>query len=146
MSKHWMSEIKSLGQLRDELRLKAHLLRADLKAEMDRLETQWQRLDREIQPVKDAAAESAKELGESTKQLLKSLQHGYERIGTRCAVPPDGGAGARRPAATGSPDGRHAPRGLTAGGRAPALLRRRGRNACGAQPDMGVRTPHRSDP
>jgi hypothetical protein len=80
MSKHWMSEIKSLGQLRDELRLKAHLLRADLRAEMDRLETEWQRLNREIEPVKDAAAESAKELGASTKQLLKSLRHGYERI------------------------------------------------------------------
>ena len=77
---HWMSEIKSLGQLRDELRLKAHLLRADLKGDMERLETQWQRLNRELEPVKDAAAESAKELGSSTKQLFTSLRHGYERI------------------------------------------------------------------
>jgi hypothetical protein len=77
---HWISEVKSLGQLRDELRLKAHLLRADLRAEVDRLEDGWQRLNREIQPVKDAAAESAKELGSSTKQLLRSLRHAYERI------------------------------------------------------------------
>ena len=77
---HWMSEIKSLGQLRDEIRLKAHLLRADLKDEVDRLETAWQRLNRELQPVKGAAAESAKELGSSTRQLLVSVRHGYERI------------------------------------------------------------------
>jgi hypothetical protein len=75
-----MTEIKSLGQLRDELRLKAHLLRADLRGEMHRLETEWQRLNHQLEPLKGAAAESAKELSASTKQLFKSLRYGYERI------------------------------------------------------------------
>jgi hypothetical protein len=77
---HWMTEVKSLGQLRDEIRLKAHLLRADLRAEMNRLETEWQRLNRDLEPLKNAAAESAKELSFSTKQLFGSLRRGYERI------------------------------------------------------------------
>jgi hypothetical protein len=77
---HWMREIKSLAQLRDEIRLKAHLLRADLRDEFNRLETEWQRLNRELEPLKDAAAESAKELSFSTRQVFRSLRHGYERI------------------------------------------------------------------
>jgi hypothetical protein len=75
-----MNDVESVRQMRDELRLKAHLLRADLRDQLDRLEHEFKRLEHELKPVGDAVGTTAKELGASTLELLKTVRAGYVRI------------------------------------------------------------------
>jgi len=77
---HWMNDVTSVRQMRDELRLKASLLRADLRDQLDRLEVQWREVERDLRPVGEAVDASAKELGASARDLLKTVQAGYARI------------------------------------------------------------------
>ena len=77
---HWMNDVTSVRQMRDELRLKGSLLRADLRDQFDRLEHEFKKLENELRPVGDAVETSAKELGASTRELLKTLGAGYGRI------------------------------------------------------------------
>jgi hypothetical protein len=77
---HWMNDVSSLRQIRDELLLKAHLLRADLRDQLDRLEHDFKTLERDLRPVGDAVGTTVKELDTSTRSLLKTLRAGYERV------------------------------------------------------------------
>ena len=77
---HWMNEVSSVRQLRDEMRLKAHLLRSDLRAELDHLETQWERFERDLAPVRAAVGTTAHEVGATTRDLFHTLRLGYSRI------------------------------------------------------------------
>jgi hypothetical protein len=77
---HWMNDVKSIEQMRDELRLKAKLLKADLHDQWERLEKQWHHLEHDLQPVREAVGTTAKELGGSTKELLETVRAGYARI------------------------------------------------------------------
>jgi len=76
----WMTEVESIEQLRDELRVKAALLRADLRDELATLEKQWANVEREIAPVRDAVGTTVREVGASTTALLRTLRAGYERV------------------------------------------------------------------
>lgn len=76
----WMNDVSSVRQIRDELLLKAHLLRADLRDQLDRLEHDFKKLENDLRPVGDAVGKTAKELDASTRNLLKTLRAGYERI------------------------------------------------------------------
>lgn len=76
----WMSDVKNLDQLRDELKLKAHLLKAELQDQWSDLEKKWEELSGHMQPVKTAAGESAKDVGSAVESLVAALKKGYERI------------------------------------------------------------------
>jgi hypothetical protein len=76
----WMNEVGSIRQMRDELQLKAHLLRADLRGELERLEHDLVRLERDLHPIGTAIGTTAKELANETQVLLKDVQAGYVRI------------------------------------------------------------------
>jgi hypothetical protein len=77
---HWMNDVTSVRQMRDELRLKAGLLRADLRDQLDRLEHEFTKLERDLRPVGSAVETTVKELDASTRELLKRLVAGYGRI------------------------------------------------------------------
>jgi ribosomal protein L32E len=72
--------IEGLEQLRDELRVKAHLFKADLKDEWQKAEKNWQRLNGELSPTKLAAKQSAEEVKEATVRLFDTAKRAYERI------------------------------------------------------------------
>jgi vacuolar-type H+-ATPase subunit E/Vma4 len=74
------SEIEKLEQLRDELRVKAHLFKADAKAEFSELEKKLQKLRRDAAPVKRAAEKSATEVSDATKLLYDTVKDGFARI------------------------------------------------------------------
>jgi len=77
---HWMSDVTSVRQMRDELRLKAHLLRADVRDQVERLEREFARIEHELRPVGEAVEASAKEIDASTRELLKTVRDGYARV------------------------------------------------------------------
>lgn len=76
----WMNDVKNLEQLRDELKLKAHLLATELKDQWRDLEKKWEELGNELGPVRQAAGESAQELGSAAQGLMAALKKGYQRI------------------------------------------------------------------
>jgi hypothetical protein len=75
-----MNDVTTVRQMRDELRLKASLLRADLRDQLERLEHDFTALERELKPIGHAVGDTAKELSSSALELLKTLGAGYARI------------------------------------------------------------------
>ena len=73
-------DIKSVEQLRDEIKVQAHLLKAEAKSEFEKMEKDWKVIKREIFPVRLAAQRSKVEIKKSTRELLHSLKSSYERM------------------------------------------------------------------
>ncbi len=69
-----------LAQTRDELRLKAHLMRADVRDEWITLEEKWGRFEARLHPLRDAAEEVGEEVWKKTKALGREIGKGYEKI------------------------------------------------------------------
>ena len=73
-------ELDVLTQLRDELRVKASLAKADAKAELDRLEGTWLRVQDEMKRVGEHSKESVHEVGGVARKLVDELKLHYEQI------------------------------------------------------------------
>ena len=73
-------EIKNLEQFRDELKLQAHLFKADVKDEWNRVERDMRKLKNQLAPVRRAAKKSAADLGTAARLLFRTVKDGYERI------------------------------------------------------------------
>jgi F0F1-type ATP synthase membrane subunit b/b' len=76
------SEIEKLEQMLDELRVQAHLLKADTKKELTALEKKFQKLRRDVStnPVKRAATKSATDVTDATRLLLDTVKDGFSEI------------------------------------------------------------------
>jgi multidrug resistance efflux pump len=73
-------ELDLLGQAREELKLKAHLAKAEAKTEFDRLESTWLRVQDEIKRIGEHSKESAQEVEATARKLLGELKTHYTRI------------------------------------------------------------------
>jgi hypothetical protein len=76
-------EFDALKTIRDELKLKAHLAKADVKDELNRLETRWQRVEEELRRTSSQVKQPLAELGQDTKELVEELKKGYDSIRQR---------------------------------------------------------------
>lgn len=74
------NELKTLEQLRDELKLQAHLFKAEMKKEWEKLEKDMAKLRTDMAPVTKAAKESADDIAGASRLLFKTVRKGYERI------------------------------------------------------------------
>jgi len=72
--------LAQLRQERDELRVRAHLLKAELKQEWDEVERKWDQVEFRLGKVGDSARESAGEIGAATDQLGEEIANAYRRI------------------------------------------------------------------
>lgn len=73
-------EVEKLEQMRDELRLQAHLFKADMKDEWEGLEKKFEGLKKDLRPVQRAAGETLDEVGEATGLLIDSVFDGFKRL------------------------------------------------------------------
>jgi hypothetical protein len=73
-------EVERLEQLRDELRVQAHLFKADLKSEYEDLEDKYEELRRDAHPVRRAAEETVEEVSDATRLLFDTVMDGFKRI------------------------------------------------------------------
>jgi hypothetical protein len=73
-------EFEALATIRDELKLKAHLAKADMKDELNRLEKRWLKLEEELRRGTGHMKEPLEELNASAKELVDELKRGYENI------------------------------------------------------------------
>ncbi len=66
--------------MRDELRLQAHLFKADMKDEWQELEKKTARIRHTLRPVQKAAEETLEDVGEATGLLIDSVFDGFKRL------------------------------------------------------------------
>lgn len=74
------NELRALETVRDELKLKLHLAKADAKSEWEKLEHTYQRIQEQLQMTRNGAEQPLKEIGASFKTLCSELLNGYARI------------------------------------------------------------------
>jgi predicted nucleic acid-binding Zn-ribbon protein len=75
--------IEKLRQERDELQLKMHLGKAELKEEWEALERKWEQLEGRVAGVRDEAREAGREVGAAFGLLTDELTEAYRRIRAR---------------------------------------------------------------
>ena len=72
--------MEKLRQERDELRLKMHLGKAELKEEWETLERKWEHLEGRMAGVAGEAREASREVGAAFGVLADELGEAYRRI------------------------------------------------------------------
>lgn len=72
--------ISTLKQERDELALKIHLAGAEAKQEWEGLRGKLDQLLADCDPAKQAAAETAGNVGEAMKLVANEIREGFQRI------------------------------------------------------------------
>jgi len=73
-------ELERLEQMRDELRLQAHLFRADMKDEWKAVEERIEKLRKDLHPVRDAAETTLDDVSDATRMLFDSVRDGMKRL------------------------------------------------------------------
>ncbi len=71
---------EAVEQLRDEIKLKAHLGKAEAREELDKLDKKWDAFVADSKPVTDEAGNMAKNVGTALGLAAEELKEGYERI------------------------------------------------------------------
>jgi len=69
-----------IEQLRDEIKLKAHLGKADAKVELEKLEKEWHTFQAKCKPFTDEVDKTADNAGKALGVAADELKAGYERI------------------------------------------------------------------
>ncbi len=72
--------IAKLRQQRDELKLQAHLMKADAKDEWREVEDQWQKLENRFQRAQAAGAEAGDDVAEGLRTLGGKIQEGFDKV------------------------------------------------------------------
>ena len=71
---------QDLAQVRDELRLQAHLGKTEMRDELEALEPKWHELRMKLEKAEDATIETGEYVGAAVRLLMDELRDGYERI------------------------------------------------------------------
>jgi DNA repair exonuclease SbcCD ATPase subunit len=74
---------EKLKAQRDEMRVQAHLARAEFHDEWQELEKKWQKAEQNFDRLQDQAVETTAEMQRSTKVVMEELASAYERIRQR---------------------------------------------------------------
>ncbi len=72
--------VAQLRQERDELRVRAHLLKAEVKQEWDDVERKWEQIEFRLEKAGTGARESAGDIGAALAQLGEEIANAYRRI------------------------------------------------------------------
>jgi hypothetical protein len=79
--KDWVKqEITELKRIRDELRVKAHLGKAEARDRWQSLERSYAALESKVQRASRAADAPLRELESDLRKLAKDLREGYRQI------------------------------------------------------------------
>jgi isocitrate lyase len=71
---------QKLAQMRDELKLKIHLAKADAQDEWRILEAKWLHLLGKLDRIEGVTADAAGDVGKAVHKLLEELSEGYDRL------------------------------------------------------------------
>jgi len=76
-------EVEKLRTLRDELRVKAELGRAELRDRFEELEKRWHQLEGRLKVAREGAREDSKNVREAARLLASELRESYEHLRKR---------------------------------------------------------------
>ena len=80
-SKTGLDNLKSsIEQLRDEIKLKAHLGKAEAKEELESLEKKWDSFLADYKPLTEEAGKTAENAGAALALAAEEIKAGYKRI------------------------------------------------------------------
>jgi len=74
------AELEALRRVRDELRLQAHLAKAEARGLWDDLELKFRDAESKVKLVLHEAEGPAEDLAEAASELLRDLREGYRRL------------------------------------------------------------------
>jgi len=69
-----------LAQQREELNVKLHLAKAEVRDEWDKLETKWEEVKGKMNTVGEEAGKTAESVTTAAGLLADEIKKGYERI------------------------------------------------------------------
>jgi uncharacterized coiled-coil DUF342 family protein len=72
--------VDALTRQRDELNVKMHLAKAEVRDEWDKLETKWEEVQGKIATVREEAEKTTETVTTATGLLADEIKKGYERI------------------------------------------------------------------
>ena len=75
--------LDELKQLRDELKLRMHLAKAEARDEWGVLEKKWEQLKPQLDSVQDEASKTSKNVLAALELGVEELREGYRRIRDR---------------------------------------------------------------
>lgn len=79
----FQTELDALRTVRDELKLKAHLAKADLRQELATLETRWQQVEQDVRRTAANTKEPLQAIGQKLEQAVRELKQGFESVKSR---------------------------------------------------------------
>ena len=74
---------EKLKTQRDEMKVQAHLARAEFRDEWNEVEEKWQKAEQALGRVQDQAIETTAEMQKSAKVIMEEIASTYERIKQR---------------------------------------------------------------
>lgn len=74
------SQFQSLKTMRDELKLKAYLARADVKSMWEDLEKKWPELESSLRGMEHGGREVVEGAIHATSTLIKEIESGYKTL------------------------------------------------------------------
>jgi hypothetical protein len=81
--KRFQEEMDRLRELRDELRVKLQLGRAELRDRFQELEKSWHQLEGRLKVAREGAREDAENVREAARLLAAELRDSYEHLRQR---------------------------------------------------------------
>ena len=73
-------ELEALRTLRDELKVRAHLAKTEVRQRLDEIETKWLTLEDKVKSVQQASSDTATNVREAAGLLLEEVRRGYHEI------------------------------------------------------------------
>lgn len=72
--------VERLRQERDELRVRAHLLKAELRDEWDEVEGKWEHVESRLEHLAKNAKDSGEDIGAALSQVGEEIARAYRRM------------------------------------------------------------------
>ena len=79
-SPHVDPRILDVAQIRDEVRVRMHLAKAEAKEAFEKLETRFLNLVGKANAMKDASADTVSDVAAASSLVVEELKRGYERL------------------------------------------------------------------
>jgi hypothetical protein len=77
----WLTrEVEGLRQMRDEMKLQAHLGKADAKDAWEDVEKRWQHLEGRLRVLRNASKEELADVADAAKLLIEEIRRGYQHV------------------------------------------------------------------
>ena len=73
-------DFEQLKRIRDELRLKLHLGKAEVKDTWERLEAQWPKVEEKLKALESESQKAGSEITKAAKAVLDEIRKGYEGL------------------------------------------------------------------